>query len=199
MTIKIEYEVKVVDKDKILQEVKGESRTATTNFFRWLRSKFIMVGGYSAEWSAVDLGGTTRTFPRRTTGAEDIFGQMYGSDGASSQGIIVGRGTTPYSPHDFRLADQIPHGTSVGQLYYGVQSVEDVQVIGNTILFAVSRPFHNQTTSDVTVNEIGIALGQHDSGGTWRYMLVVRDVLPSPVVVPPGRTLVVRYIFRIAF
>ena len=113
---------------------------------------------------------------------------MLSGDNDDSYGIIVGSGSDPVSPTDYKLASKISHGTSTGQLDYETHSV--VSSYSDTSSYVeFSRTFVNKTSSDIIVREVGIVALNISNV---RY-LVVRDVLPAPVKVKPLGNLTVRY------
>jgi hypothetical protein len=115
-----------------------------------------------------------------------------------SYGIVVGSGTTPVSPTDYKLSSKIPHGAGVGQLDYETHSTAS-SYSGTSSYVEISRSFINRSGSDVIVREVGLVARSYwgGSGGTnvaqdIKY-LIARDVLPSPVTVKPLGSLTVRY------
>jgi len=107
----------------------------------------------------------------------------------SSYGIIVGSGTTPVSPDDYKLENQIAHGTADGQLYYGDTDVLDVVVQENKIIQGLQRQFTNQGAVDVEINEIGVVVKTTENNYK---VLIIRDVLDTPVTIPSGGTVVIQ-------
>jgi hypothetical protein len=109
--------------------------------------------------------------------------------GNDSYGIIVGSGTTPFSMNQYALASKIPHGTGSGQLSYGPSSFDDfgvdTSVSPPVYRFRLVRSFSNASTSNVTINEVGLAVSQ-TVGNTSYYYLIARDVLPTSYTVPVG-------------
>jgi VIT1/CCC1 family predicted Fe2+/Mn2+ transporter len=128
-----------------------------------------------------------------TTTTFKVMSMMAG-DNDDSYGILVGSGSDPVSPTDYRLASKISHGTSMGQLDYETHSV--VSSYSDTSSYVeFSRAFVNKTSSDIIVREVGIAAHSYSSvvGPVDTKYLIVRDVLPAPVKVKPLGSLTVRY------
>jgi hypothetical protein len=118
---------------------------------------------------------------------------MMAGDNDDSYGIIVGSGSDPVSPTDYKLASKISHGTGPGQLDYETHSV--VTSYSDTSSYVeISRAFVNKTSSDIIVREVGIVAYSYSNyvGIDTKY-LIVRDVLPAPVKVKPLGSLTVRY------
>jgi hypothetical protein len=116
----------------------------------------------------------------------------------NAYGIKVGSGTSTPTANDYNLVAPISHGTGSGQLVHGGVSVEDVIIDGNTTYFRIIRTFSNSSGGSVTVNEIGLIMRTlANFPNTWDNVLLARDVLSSPVEVPDGATLTVRYILSV--
>jgi len=105
-------------------------------------------------------------------------------EASAGYGIVVGTGTTPVSPTDYKLENQIPHGTGSGQLYYKAVSLPSLIVTESGVVQKIQREFENRSTADVTVNEIGIVV----LTSVGQPVLVFRDVLSSSVTIPSGST-----------
>ena len=111
-------------------------------------------------------------------------------EGDDTYGIVVGTGTTPVTPDDYKLEQQIPHGSSDNQLYHYPCNVLDLEVEGNRVIQKIQRQFENRGTVDIDINEIGLQALVIDSGGTTYKVLIVRDVLSEPISIPSGGTAV---------
>jgi hypothetical protein len=119
---------------------------------------------------------------------------MMAGDNDDSYGIIVGSGSDPVSPTDYKLASKISHGTSTGQLDYETQTV--VSSYSDTSSYVeISRSFINKTSSDIIVREVGIVAYSYSNYVKidTKYLIVRDDVLPAPVKVKPLGSLTVRY------
>jgi hypothetical protein len=114
--------------------------------------------------------------------------------GDATAGIVVGSSDTPVSIGQFTLQSQIAHGTGSGQLQHGATTVESL-VKNSSWYFRVVRTFTNGSGATVTVREIGlyVRLGMTTSPYYYSCMLA-RDVPASPINVPAGSTLTLRYI-----
>ena len=129
-------------------------------------------------------GGTARV----STNAGRLL--LNAPEGDDTYGIVVGTGTTPVTPDDYKLEQQIPHGSSDNQLYHYPCNVLDLEVEGNRVIQKIQRQFENRGTVDIDINEIGLQALVIDSGGTTYKVLIVRDVLSEPISIPSGGTAV---------
>jgi hypothetical protein len=190
----IEFEVR--DKDgKLIQKGKFPAKS-------WVGNVVGLLSAILSTWSAssgnfavftrsdlIDTSGTSRNMGLASTGGGTTLGGCAPS-GDVSGGIVVGSADTPVSIGQYMLVNLIGHGTGSGQLQYGTTTVETITK--NSIwLFRVIRTFSNSSGATVTVREIGI-YARLASGG--QSVMLARDVPTSPINVPAGSTLTVRYI-----
>jgi hypothetical protein len=115
--------------------------------------------------------------------------------GDTTAGIVVGSSDTPVSIGQYSLQSLINHGTGSGQLSYGATTVEPL--VKDTIwYFRVVRTFSNSSGATITVREIGlyVRLGTITASPYYTSVMFARDVPTSPITVPAGSTLTVRYI-----
>ena len=193
--IKIFYEVEVKDKQgKLLTKQKGVSKSLLANFMHWFRAKVCNL----SDETVVDTGGATRTILYGGSDFSYAFGRIDSSDDNDDDGIMVGSGTVAVSPDDYQLASKIPHGTTTGHLDYGPHTVEAVTVSDNVSSFRISRTFTNLSGASISVQELGIAMYAFDVDKNVIHFLILRDVLASPISIPDGATLTVRYTFQVA-
>jgi len=108
--------------------------------------------------------------------------------GDTSAGIVVGSSSSPVTINDYALGGLIAHGTGAGQLLYGATTVEDLVKTANSWTFRIVRAFTNGSGATITVREIGLYLRIPYT------IMFARDVLPTPIDIPNGATLTVRYI-----
>jgi len=181
-------EVEVRDRNgRLLKRIRKRSDSFVRNFmlmlfigFTWGSQNIVKQDGSTVSISAsADIG--------------EVF-YVRGKSGESNYGILVGSGTKSFSIDDYSLESKIPHGTSPGQLSYGESSIEGLFDDGTKLYFRVIRTFTNNSGSSITVSEVGLA-----SKGNGNYPLIARDLLPSPVSVPDGSTLTVRYIIQYTY
>jgi hypothetical protein len=199
------WEIEVKDKTgKLLKHYVTPAKSWLRQFITMLKGEFATrysttVG--NANVSVVDETGTARTYPSQSTATYSTYIMnlsTLGDVGDVSQGIIVGTSDTPNSLSTYALGGKIAHGTGSGQLVYNAETVEDVtNPSGNDLQFRITRTFTNNSGATITVKEVGLLIKKVDSTNTSRSWLVARDVLPSPVDVPDGATLTIRYVVKI--
>lgn len=198
--LKIKWNVEVKNKaGKTTFKKAGIAKSLLRNFMYWLHAWFTIAWGgtYATSWTAPDTGNISRTFPYASASAQCIFGFFDALANNSLSALRVGSGDTAVTPVDYELAALIAHGSTSGLLVYNTQTVEAVTVVGQNTSFRVSRSFTNNSGATITIKEIGAAEGQNDSAGVVRYLLYLRDVLPSSVPVPDGSTFTLRYTFTV--
>jgi hypothetical protein len=140
-----------------------------------------------------DIGGTARGV-MIGAGANNITVGGSAPAGDTSAGIVVGSSDTPVSLSQYSLGALITHGTGSGQLTYGATNVETLSK-DTTWLFRIVRTFSNSSGASVTVREIGLYVRLGMPGSPYYYScMLARDVPTSPISVPNGSTLTVRYI-----
>ena len=190
----IEYEVR--DKNgKLIEKGKFPAKSWVGNIVRLLNALWKVwtsvtttSGKYAYNTPSVLLDTTNTARPLKLYG--DNAGTFGGAapTGDTSAGILVGTSDTPVSLGQYNLLGLITHGTGTGQLSYGATVVEDLTT-DTTYLFRIIRTFTNNSGASITVREIGLFLKP-----TAQSFMFARDVPPSPITVPNGSTLTVRYI-----
>jgi hypothetical protein len=194
----IEYEVR--DKNgKLIDKGKFPAKSWVGNIVGLLSAIISTwastgTGNYAASTRSdlTDTGGNARGIFLGSASSTTVGGCAPAGD--TSAGIVVGSSDTPVSLSQYSLGALIGHGTGSGQLTYGATSVESLSK-DTTWLFRIVRTFSNSSGASVTVREIGlyVRLGMGASPYYFPCMLA-RDVPTSPISVPNGSTLTVRYI-----
>jgi hypothetical protein len=149
----------------------------------------------------IDTSGTTRYYPYGWTYSGTGYTtaiSLYAGDGVGDYGLVVGSSDNPNTVNTYAMGAIIPHGNASNQLYYGATTIENPQNPPNTNywFFRIIRTFTNNSGATITVKEIGLIVKTWDASANVRYFLIARDVI-SPVTVPSGATLTVRYIPKI--
>ncbi len=198
----IEYEVR--DKDgKLLDKGKFKGQSWVGNITAFLRTLF--KGGVTGTST------TPRYYSTSPTDMRDVDGTARGlalfeysastrlgaeaEAGVDAYGLRVGASDSAVALGQYNLGIPIVHGSGAGQLLYGNTTVEDLSRNG-TWLFRVVRTFTNGSGSTVTVREFGLFV-RLEVATVSPYMasiMFARDVPPSPINVPAGSTLTLRYI-----
>lgn len=112
----------------------------------------------------------------------------YGYNSDDHSGIIIGSSNDSLDVDDYCMQSHIEHGTSAGELYYGISDRDSTCTIdGNDVYMRFSRIFYNFSGGDVTVREYGLALNGETGGGDYddpTYKIMVFRNLMTPVTVP---------------
>ena len=202
--LSLKYKIVIKNKDgEIIKEYEKDARSFVKNFLTALYSSLI-----NGTVSLVDVNGNTIS----NTGIIGVWSnwcnagkaswcdggtmklggagylELNAPEGNDSYGIVVGTGTTPVSPDDYKLEQKIPHGSGDNQLYYYPCDVLDLEVEGNKVIQKIQRRFENQGSVDLDINEIGLQALVKNSSDNIYYVLIVRDVLSEPISIPSGGT-----------
>jgi hypothetical protein len=201
LPFKMMVELEVKDKNgRIVKKYRQMSHSFLKQWLQLLRGQISCAyGGTGISVSVVDEGGTARTYPYGYSQYLNLEGLcMAGGVGDVTQGIVVGISDAPNTINTYSLGGKITHGTGSGQLQYGSHTFDDVSnPSGNILIIRVIRTFSNGSGATITVKEVGILVVVKCSDNAPHSFLIARDVLGTPVDVPNGMTLTVRYIFQI--
>jgi hypothetical protein len=190
----IEFEVRDGD-GKLIQKGKFPAKSWVGNLIRLLNmlwdvwstiSQTTSIYLYTLKTLLLDTTNTARSFGINAGAAGSYGGRAPAGD--TSAGILVGTSDTPVSLGQYNLLGLIPNGTGAGQLSYGATVVEDLTT-DTTYYFRIIRTFTNNSGGTITIREIGLFLKL-----TTQSFMFARDVPPSPITVPNGSTLTLRYI-----
>ncbi|RLG80404.1 MAG: hypothetical protein DRO40_11225 [Thermoprotei archaeon] len=178
-------ELEVRDKNgKLIKKHRQPAHSWVKNFMNILRYGFanhdVPCTKQDGSTVSITINASLGWFLRVTAGAGD-----------DSHGLMVGNGSKAFEVDDYSLDSKIPHGSNANQLVYGETTVENVVDDGSKLYFRIIRTFSNNSGSSITVTEVGLAVAGADNKP-----LIARDVLDSPVTVPNGGTLTVRYIIQ---
>jgi hypothetical protein len=189
----IEFEVR--DKDgKLIQKGKFPAKSWVGNIIRLLNALWKT---WASATSTTKYIFSTSSVLLDTTNAARPLGLYadnagtYGGAapaGETSAGILVGTSDAPVTLAQYNLQQLIAHGVSAGQLSYGATTVEDL-TIDTTYFFRIIRTFTNNSGASITVREIGLFLKPKEQS-----FMFARDVPASPITIPNGSTLTLRYI-----
>jgi len=134
------------------------SKSFVRNFMHYIYLN-ISNGISSADWGITTPAPSSRA-TKYTGGTWIDYGgnkPIYcnGSVGNDNLGIIIGTGTTPPTPDDYKIETLIPHGTGAGQMaYQQVHSVNGVTVSGNDVMLKISRIFINNSGGTIQPSEV---------------------------------------------
>jgi hypothetical protein len=199
------WEIEVKDKTgKLLKRYETPAKSWLKQFITMLKGEFATRNGANYGNGNVSVTietGTNVAYPyAQGSSITNYYMNLStcGDTGDVTQGIIVGTSDTPNTLTTYALGGKIAHGTGSGQLVYNAETLEDVtNPSGNDLQFRITRTFTNNSGSTITVKEVGLLAKKVDTSATARSFLIARDVLPSPVDVPDGATLTIRYVVKI--
>jgi len=210
--IDIRLIVTVKDKDgKIIKQHKQRSHSFLRNFLAMIGSLMINpFDSYGNYYYFLSTGNGWFSYDPANTIYQTTL-TMLDSANDSTYGIVVGTGTTPPTPQNYQLQSQIANGTGSGQLVYGAHSVSPtpgttlldgqsatpstgvLTPSGNTTSFSISRTFQNQSGASITVSEVGIIARVIAYSDLKPYVLIIRDLLSSPITIPNGGVMAITY------
>lgn len=196
--IKVYYKVVVRDKNgKVRYIIRRKSKSFVKNFMEYL-NKFFKSGTMTLK----DINGNDHYIVAGFLDVDNYFEtpRLLVGEGIDDCGIVLGSGTTPPTPDDFKLENQIPHGDETGKLHYMNNDCSEVQVSGNEITFEITRDFINNSGGDITIGEMGLILDiDYKKGGTYytAHVLMIRDVFDTPVTVLAGGSLSAKYTIKV--
>jgi len=216
----IRLTVTVKDKDgKIIKQHKQHSHSFVSNFLAIIAS--LMANSYGTHnnyYFYQSTSGTwwSFTYNNVNTGVTDFTTTLTILDSAndSTYGIVVGTGTAPPKPTDYNLESIIQNGTGSGQLIYGAHTLSPapnpgngenssqpstgvLTPSGNTTSIQISRTFQNQSGASITVSETGIIAKNLAYEATAVYVLIIHDLLSSPITIPNGGVMAITYTISI--
>ena len=179
-----EIEIIVYDKDEnVIQHIKKPMDSFTQNMKKWMCDVLNSEGNLT--WNVVDTEGANRNL---TSGSYVLTSYINAPTGDDNYGILIGSSDIAFDPAQYRLGAKIPN-TQIG--YQGMTVYQDLNTQRTW-----QRAFVNTSGEDITVREVGLAVKTSWGFGPC-YVLLARDVLPTPVTVPNYGTLIVRYTFKI--
>ena len=198
--IGLEYGIIVTDK-KGKEVFRLEKQTAKSYVKQFLQALKVVMA-YTTVSMKKTTGDLVDVAPKCTQGsywANTTF-KVNAGDEVDAFGIQVGSGDIAASNDDYKLADQILHGTESNQLSYGAVSFYDITEDSGYVKFAISRTFFNGSPAAIDVKEIGLVARVicegHNVSTNYGDFLFIRDVLSSPVTVNVGNTLTVQYTLK---
>jgi hypothetical protein len=196
------WEIEVRDANgKLLKFRRNKAKSLLPQFLGLLKGQFMLI--FDSDQNAgnspvTDISGTVRYYPYTTTVIYRTCMCMCAGIGVDEYGLVVGSSDAPNAINQYAMGAKIPHGNESGKLYYGAISFENTSNPPgtNNWIIRIIRTFSNNSGSSITVKEIGLIVKAYDSTASARLYLIARDVI-SPVTVPAGSTLTVRYILKI--
>lgn len=95
---------------------------------------------------------------------------------ATGTWMVIGDGNTPVNETDYKLANAINSG-------YNLSNPIIVNPANNESVPSVTYTVVNTSTDDLTIKETGLVYGNSSS---YVPILICREVLPTPIVIPPS-------------
>jgi len=190
--IKVYIELTVKDRNgKIIKHHKQYSHSFVANFLNGLAESF----------AQASITTSTNIFASINTSNTSVYDfgwyNINAPAGNSSFGIVIGTGNATPTPQDYQLGNQIANGTGSGQMIYNATSFNPssgtVTISGNTSSIQISRTFQNESGASITVSETGIISITDVVSGTSGYILIVHDLLSSPITIPNGGVMAITY------
>lgn len=113
---------------------------------------------------------------------------------ADNTGILLGDGDSPVSADQTDLDNYFLGGTGDHELQHAQNIVDPLNIDGNTATITVHRSFANYSGSQLTIRESGISVLAWDQvQKTGRPVLVVRDLLDTPIDMPHESSIMTSY------
>jgi len=210
--IDVKLTITIKDKDgKIIKQHKQRSHSFVSNFLTMLANLMLNTNGeYNNYYYFVATTGQWWSYDGAYTIVNNTLNILDVAND-STYGIVVGTGTTPPTPKDYILGNQIVNGTGNGQLVYGAHSVTPASGTsgiqagtsqpstgvltpsGNTTSFQISRTFTNQSGASITVSEVGIIAKVIGEGDNTITVLIIHDLLSSAITIPNGGVMGITY------
>jgi len=196
----------VKDKDgKIIKVHKQHSHSFVANFLAMLASlMYNNNGSMNNYYYFTAINNTWWSYDPTNTTAKNAFTILSSANGPLF-GIVIGTGTATPTPNDYALGNLTqnltygPHtisptpGTSALSNGSSTPSSGVLTPSGNTTSFSISRTFQNNSGTSITITEVGIYAYIIVNGDTYMNVLIIHDLLSSPVTVPNSAVLTVTY------
>jgi len=115
-------------------------------------------------------------------------------------GILIGTSGMAWNRNQYCLASQITGGV----VTHGNMEIEDGTEDPVEPYVRLKRTFTNNSGTDITVREVGLFFNYYLVGLTceveedYNYM-VIRDVLETPITIPNGESLTVKYLIFVSY
>jgi len=215
--IDVKLTITVKDKNgKIIKVHKQKSHSFLMNYLSMLANLMLNpYGSINNYFYFLSTANTWWSYAPSYTNVKNTLTILDGSND-STYGIVVGTGTATPTPMDYKLGNQIQNGTGSGQLVYGAHAISPtpatsglangtstpssglLTISGNTTSFQISRTFTNSSGASITVSEIGIIVEATLNSNNTEYVLILHDLLSSPVTIQNGGAITVTYTISVS-
>lgn len=185
--------IKLIDKGKTIYRKKQRVRSYLGNWTKGLYG-LLYDNMVKKVVTIKDASGSEFAFPNLNDETNACF-SVTSAEGNANRGIVFGSGTAEVDINDYQLASKIPHGTGSGQLYYYSCSLK-WEVLSDRGRLYIIRSASNQSDSEITVSEVGVQAEHYEDPGSFRYILILRDLLDPAVTLDVGQTISATYILE---
>ena len=193
--VRLEIEYTVRNKDgSIAHQHTEEGDSFLSNFIKLLYCTMCLRANPSSGGSAItltDTGGVARTGDVTYANLlSTYFMRCNNVANNADWGILVGTGSTAVTINDYALAAKVAQGTGAGQMEYGNHSIVSSTHDGSTYSYSgITRTVANNSGGAIVIAEVGLATSMYWDTATYRYFLLLREVLGSAVTVNTTQTL----------
>lgn len=146
------------------------------NFMNWIQNNVSYTSFAGGNVSQGSMGGNI------TGNANNV--NCYYSTGVGGSYVDVGFGNTPATENDYKLANSnavdTPTLTFISNGYVAAGTYPYIRNLTTT--------YSNDSANDVTITEIGYAQKSTAVNASGSNVLLVREVLDTPILVPAGKT-----------
>ena len=168
---------------KLINRIVDNKDPFTRNFIN-IMANYFMYFGSGRTFQMKDTAGTTYNF---YINAHLSSGYSYWLLRSTGNYIWIGDGTSAFSIDDYKLTGTWTTKTT--------SSNPTESVVDPKINYTISASFSMGAAH--TIAEVGYSTILQDTGGNNREILLMRDVLPTPISALAGDTVTVTYIIRI--
>jgi hypothetical protein len=146
-------------------------------------------------WKLIDgsVQGASRSLSIKDFNGVEAMATGYRADVGITMGLVVGTSGVEESFEDYALGSLVANGTGAGQMNYVATETPTKSYDAETKTMTVQhmRYINNNSGGDISIQEVGIYAYGKVSGDV--SVMVCRDVLLAPVVVPASGQLKVIY------
>jgi len=108
-------------------------------------------------------------------------------------GILVGSDDSPTTINFWNLGSPYPQGKDVGYMNYLGSTVSQPTFDGTSVNLSIERLIVNEADSPQSIYEVGLVAREYN---TWTKFLIARDVLNTPISMPPKSLLDVTIVIQ---
>lgn len=204
---------------KVVHDAKQRSHS-------WTRNAYNLIASYLLGINAVGSWGDGTGTPIKVTSGSVISGNTlaalcratvttsgYSEDpqevgkayiaasGDNTHGIVVGIGAGVESFDDYVMSSICAEGSGVNQLHYVLEEQPALTWDAGTRTLTIThkRYMNNNSSSTITITEIGIIANGAVAAGSGRKFMTARDVLSPSIAVPASGQILASYILSLVY